>query len=537
MSNQKKQTRQRGTSRPPQATAAQANRKMRMPRMLPVVSLFFFALWLWSSYYYGYVFRIAREYSFWVPDMKQIIFATDSSYGFLWYVGRLLLQLFRYPWLGGLMLSFMLSAGSWMVGYCLRLSPRWRWVQYLPAFVYMGFVTYHGLDIFFEAETGRIIGIPFVIILVLLIWTFIIRSFSRKKVPSIWGIPSDESPKQNIVQMLVIIAGFAAVLGFNEVERPYVRVISELMAQQNEQDWEGIKETARENDEMSNRPMAAYYAMALVHTDQIAERLYDIRLDYDTLHVHGMDHYANNASSLYVPEGSYHAGLIMTSYHNCMEQMVMTGPTIRLLKLMTKCALMKTEWELAEKYLRILSDVPFEGDFCKKYGAMVRNIGAMNADAEMARIRMLEPMHDSFESQYQYPVFMGYNLALAEGRSLNALNNSLAVCLYTKLMPDFMMRLGPIKGSTPPENFADGIIICANKQPGIEQGFGGLDFRVPRYQGFMNEIKPYLKDRPKYAKELFPRYKGYYPYYYFFGNLKATKKTQNGRKTSNSGVN
>ena len=71
----------------------------------------------------------------------------------------------------------------------------------------------------------------------------------------------------------------------------------------------------------------------------------------------------------------------------------------------------------------------------------------------------------------------------------------------------------------------------------LKPEFSGLNFRIPRFQGFMNEIKPYLSDRPKYGKELFSRYKGYYPYYYFFGNLKATKKPKNVNQTSNTGVN
>ena len=538
MDARKKQRQKQKKQQPtPSQAAPKPKKELRLPQALPVVSLMFVALWMWAALYYGYVFRICREYSFWVPDAEQMSFVLDNSYGTLWYVGRMFLQLFRYPWLGGLFLALLLSLGSWLFGYCLRLPSRFRFVQYLPALSYVGVVTYHGLDLFFEAETGRILGIPLVVFVVLGIWALIIRSFSKKKFPSLVCAPADETRSTSLVQLGVLLVGLAGAVVFNEWHRPYVRVITELMTRQYAQDWQGIQEVARANAEQSNRPMAAYYAMALVHTDQIASRLYDIRLDYDTLHVHGMDHYANNANAIYVPEGSYHAGLIQTCYHNCMEQMVMTGPTVRLLELMTKCALMKTEWELAEKYLRILKDVPFEKDFCKKYGAMVRNIGALNSDVEMARLRLTEPMRDSFESQYQYPTFMGYNLALSEGRSMNALNNSLAVCLYTKLMPDFMMRLGPIKGSTPLENFADGIIVCANKQAGLEKEFVGLDYRIPRFSSFMNEVNQYMSDRPKYAKELFPRYKGYYPYYYFFGNLKATKKSQGGRQTSNTGVN
>ena len=532
--NPKKNARTNVRPSGPEPEAGKARRLV----LLPVVPLMFLAVWLWAALYFGHVFHICREYSFWVPNPDQMNFVLSRSFGSLWYVGRMLLQLFRYPWLGGLLMAFLLAMGSWLLGYALRLKPAWRWIQYVPALAYMAVISYHGMDIFFEAETGRILGIPFVIVLILSIWAVIIRSFSRKPAPAIIRIPNDETPRQNYIQIMLLVLGFACVLGYNEWRRAEVGVVCSLMDDQYVQDWENIQKVARANAEMSNRPMAAYYAMALVHTDQVATRLYDIRMDYDTLHVHGMDWHANNASAMYIPEGNYHAGLIETCYHQCMEQMVMTGPTVRLLKLMTKCALMRSEWELAQKYLRILKDVPFEGKFCQTYEPMVGNLELVNADPEMAKIRLTEPIHDSFENQYQQPTFMGYNLALVEGRSMNALYNSLAVCLYTKVMPDFMARLNPIRGTTPPDNFADGILLCRNKQEGIEKGFTGLNLREPRLQAYMKTIQPYLKDRPRYARELFPRFKGYYPYYYFFGNLKATRKSQMGsNRSSSSGVN
>jgi len=310
-----------------------------------------------------------------------------------------------------------------------------------------------------------------------------------------------------------------------------------LLDMEYRQDWVGIQKLARANSKMSNRPMACSYAIALVQTGQIAERLYDIRLDYDSLHIHGMDWRHNNASCLYVPEGNYYGGFLESSQHACMEQMVMTGPTIRLLKLLTKCALMREEWELADKYLAVLRRVPFEKAFCEKYGAMVRRTDLVNTDKEMALIRLTEPIHDSFENQYQQPLFMGYNLMLVEGRSREALINSLCVCLYTKLMPQFVERLEPLIGTTPPSIIMDGIMLAENKNPGISQHFSGLNFRQPQLQNFLENTRQYMKDRPGHAYELFPRYKGYYPYYYFFGNLKATKKGYTSLSSSSSGVN
>ena len=514
----------------------QAASSQRKRQPLPVLPIFFVLTWLWAAWYYGSVFHISREYSFWVPDTRIMEFILSQSYGILRYIGRAMLQLYRFPWLGGLFMALMLTAGSWLTGYCMRLRPSWRSLQYLPALFYIAVVTWHGLDIFFEARTGLIFGIPFAALVVLCIWGMMIKSFSRKPAPTLIGIPMDETPRQNGIQFAVIAICLAAIIGFDMWQRPYVRVICRLLDMEYRQDWKGIQELARANAKMSNRPMACAYAIALVQTGQIGERLYDIRLDYDSLHIHGMDGAHNNASSLYVPEGNYYGGFIESSLHASMEQMVMTGPTIRLLKLMTKCALMREEWELADKYLTMLRRVPFEGAFCKKYGAMLRHTDKINSDPEMARIRLTEPIHDSFESQYQQPLFMGYNLMLIEGRSKEALVNSLSVCLYTKLMPQFVERLEPLVGTTPPSIIMDGIMIAENKNPGISQHFSGMNFRQPQLQTFLQNIQPYMKDRPGHAYELFPKYKGYYPYYYFFGNLKATKKGYTTLSSSRSGV-
>ncbi len=505
--------------------------------VLPVLPVFFVLCWLWAAWYYGSVFHISREYSLWVADTRIMQFILCQPYGVLRYIGRAMLQLYQYPWLGGLLMALMLTAGSWLTGYCMRLRASWRYLQYLPALFYMAVVTYHGLDVFFEARTGFIFGIPFVVLVVLCIWGIIIRSFSRKPIPAVVGVPKDETPRQNGIQFAVIVALLVAIIGFDQWQRPYVRVICQLLDMEYRQDWAGIQKLARANAQMSNRPMACSYGISLVQTGQIAERLFDIRLDYDSLHVHGMDGKGNNLNSLYTPEGNYYGGFIESSMHACMEQMVMTGPTIRLLKLLTKCALMREEWELAEKYLTVLRRVPFEGAFCKKYGAMVHHLDLVNAEPEMALIRLTEPVHDSFENQYQQPLFMGYNLMLVEGRSANALMNSLVVCLYTKLMPQFVERLEPLIGTTPPSIIMDGIMLAENKNPGISQHFAGLNFRQPQLQSFLENTRPYMKDRPGFAYELFPKYKGYYPYYYFFGNLKATRKGYTSLSSSNSGVN
>ena len=193
----------------------QAASSQRKRQPLPVLPIFFVLTWLWAAWYYGSVFHISREYSFWVPDTRIMEFILSQSYGILRYIGRAMLQLYRFPWLGGLFMALMLTAGSWLTGYCMRLRPSWRSLQYLPALFYIAVVTWHGLDIFFEARTGLIFGIPFAALVVLCIWGMMIKSFSRKPAPTLIGIPMDETPRQNGIQFAVIAICLAAIIGFD----------------------------------------------------------------------------------------------------------------------------------------------------------------------------------------------------------------------------------------------------------------------------------------------------------------------------------
>lgn len=517
--------------------SAAPERKVRKPFLLSASLAFFVFIWAWAAVYYGDVFHVARNNSFWSFETYQMQYILCMPLGWLWYVGRMLLQLFAHPWLGGLVLAAMLSVGSWAVNYSLRIPAKYRWAGFLPALAFIAIVSYQGMNLYYEAETGRILGIPALVCGILCIVALLVRIFGKSQTPALLCSPKDETPRQNRTQILVCLLGIGLSMAFVEWQRPYVRVVDKMMLQNDNQDWTGTQETARKHASLSNRPMAANYAFSLLHTDKQCERLYDIRMDYDSLYLFGWDGRHNNASLMYTADGNYHAGMVQSAYHTCMEQTVMCGPMVHQLELMIKCALMKGEWNLAKKYLHILRSVPFEGDFCEKYAAMVKNHSLVESDPEMAHIRLTEPMHDSFEAAYQQPVFLGYNLKLYEGRSINALWNSLAVCLYTKLMPDFLARIQPLQGSMPPENVADGILLNMSKHPELEKMFTGMDIRKGRINGYLNAVQPFMKDRPGNARKLFDKYKGYYPYYYFFGNLKATKKTNTNTSASSSGVN
>ena len=529
-----------------------AKPKQRKALRLPIFLLFVLALWAWTTFYYRSIFEVSREYSFWSTDSRLLTYFMSQPNAWIRYVGRMLLTAFHYPWLGSTLLTLLLAGGTYLFDYVLRalshrdepqpsslpLSLLCGVLPYLPALAYLAVLTELGLDSFYESETGYIMAVPLLYLVGMLLLALLVGLSTRHPLPSLWRAAKADTTVGNWLQAIVLLLSFAAIVGYNECQRPYVRTICRMIVCHNHQDWEGVQRVARANAEQSNRIMATYYAIALVHTDQIGSRVYDIRLEYDTLRLHGMDGRVNNGINMYLQEGDYHAGLSQTSYHACMEEMVMTGPSLRLLKLMTKCALMRSEWELARKYLRILSDVPFEGDFCRYYTSLVGSYDLVSTDPEMKKLRELEPIEDSFENQHQNPTFMGYNLNLGVARSMAAWNNSVAVCLYTKLLPQFTARLQPYVGNSLPDNFADGAILASRKYPEIMDAFPSLKWRASQLNDYTSKMQPYMSDRPKYGPTLFPEQKGYYPHYYFFGNLRATKAGYTGEEpTRNAGVN
>ncbi len=513
--------------------------KRKVAPTFPLISpyiLLFVVVWAWAAFWYGDVFRIAREFSFWSTNGTLMSYEDGRPWEFLWRIGLFLLQFFRWPALGALLLSFFVTASTYLFSYCLRLRSWWRLLQFIPAILFLASIAYVGFDLYYETETGMIMGIPFLCFLILLVAGVMIRSFSRKGLPPLLTVEKGESRRQNNVQLAFTLVPVLLSMAISQWMRPYVRVVTKMQRYMMEQNWKDMAETGRDNGNLSYRPLAAYYAIALVQRGEIGTRLFDIRMDYDTPYMHGYNGTGNDIANYYLPECDFYAGLVETSIHHSMENMTMNGPNLRALKLLAKCALLTGEWEVAEKYFTVLHTVPFEGKWLRKYEPMLRDTAAINRDPEFHMVRLTEPVHDIFENNLVQPVFLGYNAALLEGRSINALWNSLAVHIYTKSMPQFIYRCQPMKGTAPPESFAEALALMSSKQPELKQMYSGLDFQRSRLSRFASEIKPYMKDKQKYAKELYPKYKGYYPYYYFFGNLKATKKKEDSA-TSKSGVN
>ena len=485
----------------------------------------------------GDVFRIAYERSFFAPDTSLMHWLLQQRFGWLWVIGRALLTLYRWTAVGGLLVAALLTGGSWLVGYCLRLPSRWRWLQYLPTAAWMTWVASTGLNLFYKHEPGRILAIPFLAVLLCVVAATItrLRQIKNEKLKM-----NDSGGTQSALavgrfahysffffHLSFFILIFLLPLAITHFRHPYLRPLTKMQVQLMHNDFEGISRTAHEHPEMSYRQMAGYYVIALARTGRLAEQLFDIKLDYDTIWTYNYHGSANASLNYHIVECNYHAGLIHAAKHYAMEDLTMDGPSLFSLKYLVKISLLDGEWVLARKYFHILRKVPFEGEFLRKYEPMVGHPELVKADPEFAAIISALPPFHTFEQMYEKPGFVGFYAKLRNFNSPEMLTWSTVACLYSKRMPEFLQRCQRFIGTTPPRSIAEGLALQAAKNPEILQAFPQLEMLMDRLQLFLQDAMPYMQDRERGSEVLFEKYRGYYPYYYFFGNLRSTRKPDN----------
>ena len=513
----------------------------RQPSFLPhdrglgVGLLFFLLSWLWASWWMGDVFRIAYERSFIVADSTLMFWLWQKSFGWLWIIGRALLIMYRWKIVGGLLVAVLLTVGSWLFGYCLRLPQRWRILQFLPASLWMLWTAKVGLNLFYMHEPGRILVFPFLLFVVCAIWAGIIWRLKRRK-PSFPNLTSStsspETPSssrklrnlQALAYVAVLIAFFAVPMFYLNHRHPYLRPLTKMQVQLLHEDYEGISRTAHENADLSYRQMAGYYALALARLGRLGDQLFDIKLDFDTLHTYGYHNQHTNSMNYHIIDCDYHAGLIRAARHYAVESLTMDGPSLFSIKYMIKISLIEGDWVLARKYLHILHKVPFESDFINRYEPMVGRADLVQADPEFSAIMATLPPYHTFEQMDLKPGFIGFYAGLRFFNSSETLIWSAMACLYSKRIDAFLMRCKKLKGTSLPRSIAEGLIVAAGKEPAILQEFPQLQMGAERYYLFLQAAQPYMNDRERGSEVLFEQYKGYYPYYYFFGNIRSSQK-------------
>lgn len=93
----------------------------------------------------------------------------------------------------------------------------------------------------------------------------------------------------------------------------------------------------------------------------------------------------------------YNYGKLNFCYRWCMEDGVEFGWKVEHLKLMARCALLKSEWKVAEKYLKLLQQTRFHREWAEKYMPYIGHPELIKKDESMEPICYLKEFGDRLD--------------------------------------------------------------------------------------------------------------------------------------------
>ena len=469
---------------------------------LPVITLvgcWFFAAWL-----YGDVFYMAAQYSFFSFEEEAMHFVREQPGGWFYVVGRFLLCLFHEPWLGGFVWALLLAGSVCLFQYGANLRGKYEWLSVLPVcLVGLGFL-HRGLNLYYQSEPSWVFLVP----LALFAGMFLLA------LGRFFFLQGAERGRGNAFSCIMAVVLFFSLGMYAWWGKENERLTASLQRDYLRQDWQSMQQTARKASHPT-RAVAAYHAIAWVHSGQLLNHWLDIPYQYPDLGLVDWGGLPDDGSDLYYAEACLTAGLVYPAYHQAMERMVIEGPSCYTLKLLTYAALLNGEYALANKYLYQLSQHPFEGAFVRRYGAMVAHPERVWADPYFHRVLELAPMTDSFEQAYRAPLFIGYNVQTNQVRSAAALEVSLAACLYAKQLSSVVQRAQVYRGKQLPAVVEQAIALYALEHPEVLAHF---QVRPQVVQEVHRFVQQYVSQPPKDIESLRETYRHFYPFYYYYQN-------------------
>lgn len=530
----------------PQRKAGGRNRVPVLTYTLGFVLLAVFCCWT-----YGPVFHHIALDNFVCSDAEAMTFVRRLSLGSLYWATRYVLLVFKNQWIGGLLMAALLTFTAWLFDRCVlcltakhaKMGGLGYGVGFLPVVGLLAYMVYRGYNLFFRCEIS-----------IFVVWTLAL--FLGALVLGIAGIVVKRCTVKAPVTLTrwSLAGGLLSLIAYSGltyqayVPGQNVRVSCSMQNILDEtQDWEAMGDLARSCRQPS-RSVAALYAISLVQSNQLLERVFDIPYNYPDIELDDMG--GNDEGINYIADCNLYAGLPNAAYHTSMENHVMIGPRLRAFKRMALCAIINGETALARRYLNLISKVPFEQSWVEKYEEMLETPDLADSDEVIAAIKTLAPRERLFEQNYRQPVFLGYNVGVING-SNSTLITSVAACMYSKDLNNLLLRTDFLQNMTTlPLSVQQCIFVASLNRPGLVDKYPQVksvqnilqqDFKL-----FLSDAAPFI-ERKKAAKDdeeatkaiqdemaaaLYDRWLGSYYYYYYCGNLNQTVS-----RTQGHGVN
>lgn len=223
------------------------------------------------------------------------------------------------------------------------------------------------------------------------------------------------------------------------------------------------------------------------------------------------------ARSLY-----YYFGKVNYSYRWCMEDMVEYGHRPAYLKYMVKCAIVNGEYELARKYLTILSDNPFTSDWAAHYMPYLTNPEKEKNDKEMQSIKKLMNYDNLLDGDGgMIEIYLLNSYASMQGGTKDMVELSLLCNMILKDSNGFWQRflaLLPTFNNKIPIHYQEAALMFSALEHKYDVSQLPIDQSVKqRFQALIQASSENGNNSDSYnATVLRPSYGDTYWYYYFF---------------------
>lgn len=546
-------------------TACPARRWHGIAKWMPYL-LTFLLVWIFCSNIYGDVLTRAQQDTYVSSHPQTMKFLTDQDWGTLYWGGRYLMLAFKSACLGGLLVAALLTLATWATDRFLCLPRYLRGLSAILPFALLWWMVGRGYSLFYKNEPSLIVLYPLLLALGTLLLAGIaalVKRFAAAPARAAGETAGNTARWKRLpLAALIPVVCFAALTPYtlrnNENEILTARMQNRILTGD-------IDEIARLVDDglsakQPTRSVAAYYAVGLMQTHQLLDHIFDIPFKYPEMPLDQKD--GSEEYGIFEADCNFYTGLMNPAYRAAMDKVVMNGPTIYQLKRMALCAIVSGQQQLARKYLKTIGEMPFEQDFVDRYSPMTDNPELIGQDPMLAEVLKLKPEESRFEQHYRRPVFMGYNIGLLSG-SNDAIDASIAACLYSKDLVNFLPRAGVLKsiGRPLPGCVKEAIVIHGIKHPEAFTSFPELSpsrntIGSPFHtvQSFILAIQNYYKEKygtsgdwqarmmkdlkggvPEEVRDfLAPDWLGHYVYYYYCENIKKKEQSENKNK---SGVN
>ena len=369
------------------------------------------------------------------------------------------------------------------------------------------------LPIFTITETLHAYYIPYYLLAFIFLLLTIVPMKSKE------DSPSSPLPIKNIaIQGIMLVALIAGVWHFWYKDDNFRH---ELRMQRciEQADWNGVLEEGKKQEGEPTRAIVMMHNLALSRLGLQCEEMYKFQKGSKKPDTPLPVYMYNTAGRLIY----YHYGVMNECHRMCMEEGVEYGWNVELLQYMARTAIFCKETQVARKYLNLLRQTQYHGDWADHMESLIDNPDLLNSDMETGPITHMLCYPD-IQSQGDSYVEKNLMTMLSQTDSNDPYFQEQAVlgAMWTRNTSDFWARFEQylnLHFNRPvPRIFQEAAYLFGNMEQLSFTEELPIDRQVKEnFQGFM-QLMQQCQGKPngQMKKYLYQRYGTTYYFEYFF---------------------